>query len=106
MMFNEFDKRRKRMVELLNAIPGVTCRTPKGAFYTFPNISCTFGKTFNGVHDLTIPWIYPITCWKKANIAVVPGSAFGAEGFLRFSYATSMANIEKGIQRMKEALQG
>jgi aspartate aminotransferase len=104
MMYQEFDKRRKRIVELLMTIPGVTCRVPKGAFYAFPNVSGLFGKTYQGVAinnsmDLCNYLL------EKAHIAIVPGSAFGAEGFVRFSYATSMKNIEEGIRRMKEALQ-
>jgi aspartate aminotransferase len=104
MMYQEFDKRRKRIVELLITIPGVTCRVPKGAFYAFPNVSGLFGKTYQGVAinnsmDLCNYLL------EKAHIAIVPGSAFGAEGFVRFSYATSMKNIEEGIRRMKEALQ-
>jgi len=102
-MYDEFDKRRIRTVELLNQVPGVTCRTPSGAFYAFPNITGLLGKTYKGRKvendsDLSAFLL------EEAHIAVVPGSSFGFDGFLRFSYATSMENIEKGISRMIEVL--
>jgi len=99
-----FDKRRQLMVRLLNDIPGVTCLAPDGAFYAFPDVSSFNGKkTPSGVvikDDLAL-CDYLI---KEGKIAVVPGSAFYAPGFVRLSYATSEANIEKGLARMKEAL--
>ncbi|HEY3346095.1 MAG TPA: pyridoxal phosphate-dependent aminotransferase [Nitrospirota bacterium] len=99
----EFDKRRKYIVGRLNAIPGVVCPTPKGAFYAFPRVSSYFGKSFedkaiNGSSDLAAYLL------DNAKVAVVAGEAFGAEGYIRLSYATSMANIEKGIDRIAAAL--
>lgn len=102
-MHDEFDKRRKRIVKLLKGIPGVTCRVPKGAFYVFPNVSAYYGKTIGGqkINNSVELCAYLL---EKGHIAVVPGSAFGTDPFIRISYATSMENIEKGIQRMKDAL--
>jgi aspartate aminotransferase len=102
-MISEFDKRRKYMVERLNNIEGVQCKTPVGAFYAFPNISAYFGRKFNGTVienslDLSTYLL------EQAKVAVVPGSAFGADKFIRLSYATSLDNIKKGLDRIEEAL--
>jgi aspartate aminotransferase len=103
-MRQEFDKRRKFMVAGLRAIPGVKCVEPRGAFYAFPDFSAFVGlKTPRGQtigSDLEL-CEYLI---EEARVAVVPGSAFYAPGFVRLSYATSQANIEKGIARLGEAL--
>jgi aspartate aminotransferase len=100
----EFDKRRLYMLNALRAIPGVTCVEPKGAFYAFPDLSAFNGKkTPSGrviENDLAL-CDYLI---EDAKVAVVPGSAFYAPGYVRLSYATSQANIEKGVARMAEAL--
>jgi aspartate aminotransferase len=102
-MLSEFDKRRKYMVDRLNAIEGVSCRTPVGAFYAFPNVSSYFGKKFNdnlvnNSLDLSTYFL------EQAKVAMVPGSAFGDDKYIRLSYATSMDNIKKGIDRIEEAL--
>jgi aspartate aminotransferase len=103
-MRQEFDKRRKYMVAHLRAIPGVQCVEPKGAFYAFPDVSAFVGrKTPKGQtieNDLAL-CEYLI---EDARVAVVPGSSFYAPGFVRLSYATSQANIEKGLARLREAL--
>jgi len=100
----EFDKRRQFMVRSLRAMPGVSCVEPQGAFYAFPDLSSFMGKTSpRGLRiedDLSLCQ-YLI---EDAKIAVVPGSAFFAPGFVRLSYATSQANIEKGLLRMASAL--
>jgi aspartate aminotransferase len=100
----EFDRRRQYMVKALRDIPGVKCVEPKGAFYAFPDVSAFNGKrTPSGKlieNDLAL-CDYLI---EDAKVAVVPGSAFYAPGFVRLSYATSQANIEKGVGRMAEAL--
>lgn len=100
----EFDKRRKFMVAGLRAMPGVKCVEPRGAFYAFPDVSAFVGrKTAKGQrieNDLSL-CEYLI---EEARVAVVPGSAFYAPGFVRLSYATSQANIEKGLARMGDAL--
>ncbi|MFZ3065035.1 MAG: pyridoxal phosphate-dependent aminotransferase [Nitrospirota bacterium] len=102
-MLNEFDKRRRYIVERLNKIKGVTCAIPKGAFYAFPNVSKLYGKSCNGKNikgssDLANYFL------DKAQAAVVAGDAFGADDYIRFSYATSMGNIKKGIDRIEDAI--
>jgi len=104
MMRTEFDKRRKTMVARLREIPGVTCVEPKGAFYAFPDLSAFIGKkTPEGKkieNDVQLcEWLI-----EAAKVAVVMGSAFGAPGFVRLSYATSMKNVEEGVRRMAEWL--
>lgn len=87
-----YQARRDLILERLNAIPGVTCRKPHGAFYVFPNIT-RFGRTSNELADLIL---------EEAGVAVLPGSAFGrfGEGYLRLSYANSMDNIRNGLERI------
>ncbi|MBI5042885.1 MAG: aspartate aminotransferase, partial [Nitrospirae bacterium] len=84
-------------------IKGVTCAMPKGAFYAFPNVSELYGKRCNGKKikgssDLANYFL------DKAQAAVVAGDAFGADDYIRFSYATSMDNIKKGIDRIEGAI--
>ncbi len=102
-MVAEFAKRREFMVQFLNKIPGVTCSLPEGAFYAFPNFSAYVGKSIKGkeiknAKDLAAYLL------ESAHVALVPGDEFGAAGYLRLSYATSMANIENGLERIKVAL--
>lgn len=99
-----FDERRVEMVELLRAIPGVSCREPKGAFYAFPDVSAYVGKTTpeGTILDDDVElcdWLVEV-----GKVAVVPGSGFGAPGFVRLSYATSMDNIREGVGRLARAL--
>jgi aspartate aminotransferase len=102
-MVMEFDKRRRVMVDGLNAIDGISCATPRGAFYVFPNISGCLKSSFKGrVIDGSLAFADFLL--DEAEVAVVPGEAFGAEGFMRLSYATSMQNIEEGIRRIGEAV--
>ena len=95
-MVREYQKRRDLIVEGLRGIAGVTCRTPPGAFYVFPNIK-TFGRKSAEVTDLLL---------EDAGVAVLPGSAFGqyGEGYLRLSYATALDKIAAGLERMRSAL--
>ena len=100
----EFDKRRKFMVGALRAMPGVTCVEPQGAFYAFPDLTAFLGKRSplgRLIEDDLAMCQYLI---EEAKIAVVPGSAFFAPGFVRLSYATAQANIDKGLSRMARAL--
>jgi aspartate aminotransferase len=99
----EFKKRRDFIVKKFNAIPGVTCFNPQGAFYVFPNVSAYFGKKYDGKTIQTSDDLATYLL-EKALVAVVPGSGFGAEGYIRLSYATSMAKIEKGLERIESAL--
>ncbi len=101
VMRREFEKRRDRIVELLNAIPGVECLTPGGAFYVFPRVSGAIRGSGGKFADSDT---FAEFLLEKAKVAVVPGSGFGAPENVRLSYATSMTNIEKGVQRIHEAV--
>jgi aspartate aminotransferase len=103
-MRKEFDKRRKVMVGRLREIPGVTCYEPRGAFYAFPDVSVYVGKRPNGGQPIEDDVALCDYLLDVGRVAVVPGSGFGAPGFVRLSYATSMENITKGLERMAEAL--
>ena len=102
-MRDEFAKRRRFVVDRLNQMPGVHCGSPEGAFYVFPNVSGLYGKRHAGgaVSNSTNFSAYLL---EKALIAVVPGVEFGSDAHIRISYATSMANLEKGLDRMAEAI--
>ena len=102
-MVAEFDKRRKHIVERLNAIDGITCAMPGGAFYVFPNVSKLFGKSFGG-KQITSSDEFADFLLAEANVAAVAGSGFGADNYIRLSYATSMGNIDKGLDRIAEAV--
>src|SRR6202022_3287399 len=108
-MAGEFDRRRRVIVAALNAIPGVRCVMPKGAFYAFPNVSGLFGrrapnegrtpsKVLAGSADVTE---FLLT---HARVAVVPGIDFGSDAHVRLSYATSAELIREGLERMASAL--
>ena len=96
-----FARRRIAMTDGLNKIPGVKCRMPEGAFYCFPDLSALVGKSYKGA---------PVTGSLRMSeilledflLAAVPGQPFGAEGFIRLSFATSDANIEKGLGRLAD----
>jgi len=99
----EFEERKNYIVERLNGIPGINCFSPQGAFYVFPNVSGFYGKEYDGkvVKDSLDFTQYILV---KAKVAVVPGVAFGSDDHVRISYATSMEDIVKGMDRMEEAL--
>src|SRR6185436_3753706 len=92
----EYDRRRQFAWEKLNSIPGITCVNSKGAFYLFPNISGTGLKSSEFCARLL----------EVEKVAAVPGIAFGADDYIRISYATSLANIEKGLERMNRFVRG
>ncbi len=98
-----FCERRNYIVERLNAIAGIQCFKPQGAFYVFPNISSYLGKTFQN-KKLETDLDFCDFLLDEAKVACVAGSGFGAPGFMRLSYATSMENIQKGIDRIEEVL--
>lgn len=102
-MVEEFDRRRKYMVKRLNRMEGVSCIMPRGAFYAFPNVSSFYGKNFDGK---VIKDSYDMAGYllEEAKVAIVPGDPFGADEYIRLSYATSMENIEKGLNRIEESL--
>ena len=95
-MVAEFDKRRKVVVEGLNKLPGVSCATPKGAFYAFPNIKNTGWKAKELAASLL----------EDAGVAIIGGPDFGilGEGYVRLSYANSTENILKALDRMGDFL--
>jgi len=103
MMRVEFEKRRNYLFYELTSIGGITCYKPEGAFYLFPNVSHFFGKQTETL-KISNSFDFAMYLLYEAKIAAVPGSAFGSEGFIRFSYATSMANLEDAAGRLKEAL--
>jgi aspartate aminotransferase len=103
-MRQAFDERRRAMVAGLNAIDGVTCAEPAGAFYAFPDVSGHLGKRTAGGTAIDDDVALSAYLVEVGKVAVVPGSGFGAPGFVRLSYATSMNNIKAGIARIGEAL--
>lgn len=103
IMLRAFDERRKYMVNRINKIDGLSCITPKGAFYVMLNISKYIGQKING--NLIGGSIdFANTLLQNANIATVPGAAFGSDNFIRLSYATSLENIEKGMDKIDRFL--
>jgi aspartate aminotransferase len=92
----EYQRRRDLIVDGLNAIPGIHCQKPEGAFYVFPNIKAT-GMKSGELADLIL---------EKGGVALLPGSSFGAygEGYLRLSYANTIKNIERGLERIQSVL--
>ncbi len=102
-MKRAFDERRRYFVQRVENIPGVSCLDPEGAFYVFMNIKDLLGRSYYGV-KVTTSGEFAHVLLEKGLVAVVPGSAFGAEGYLRWSYATSMGNIKEGLDRFEEFL--
>ena len=103
MMRKAFLERRNYMVERIGKIDGVSCLCPHGAFYVMMNVSALFGREIagckiNGSDDFANAFL------EKANVAVVPGSGFGADNYVRWSYATSMENIKAGLDRLENFL--
>ena len=101
---DSFLPRRAYILEALRALPGVTCATPMGAFYVFPNFSAYYGRSFNGRQIAGSVQLADYLL-DQAQIATVPGAAFGADDFIRFSFATSLDIIQKGMARLGKALQ-
>jgi aspartate aminotransferase len=99
----KFDERRQYVVKRLNAMPGITCIMPQGAFYVFPRMTAYIGKkcgttTINNSTDFVNFML------DQAQVAMVQGSAFGAEGYFRISYAVSMSDLEQAMNNIEEAL--
>lgn len=102
-MREAFERRRKLMVDGLNTIPGVSCRTPEGAFYAFANVSGLIGKSFAGqplVNDQQVAEFF----LTEAHAATVAGTPFGAPGFVRLSYACSDSDILEGLEAIRQAV--
>ena len=102
-MRQAFEARRNAMVEGMNAIPGVSCIMPEGAFYVMMNLKDILGRTLHGVKVETAD-DFAALFLKKGLVAVVPGTGFGAPGFVRWSYAASMENIQEGLRRLRNFL--
>ena len=102
-MRQAFEARRNYIVEEMNAIPGVSCIKPEGAFYVMMNLEQLIGKTIHGV-EITNDDVFADAFLKYGLVAVVPGSGFGAPNFVRWSYATSLENIKEGLARLKKFL--
>ncbi|MBT8490681.1 MAG: pyridoxal phosphate-dependent aminotransferase, partial [Deltaproteobacteria bacterium] len=103
-MVEEYSERRDCIVEMLNTIDGISCVKPQGAFYVFPKVSQLYGVSYK---DGTISNSVDLAEYflDEAGVAVVPGSAFGSDDHLRLSYATSMENIQKGIEQINAAIE-
>ncbi|MFL5753521.1 MAG: pyridoxal phosphate-dependent aminotransferase [Bacteroidia bacterium] len=103
-MRDAFKKRRDLVVKLMKEIPGFKCNLPEGAFYVFPEVSYYFGKSFNGktIQNATDLSMFIL---EQANVALVPGAAFGDDNYIRFSYATSEDKLSEALKRMKTALE-
>jgi aspartate aminotransferase len=102
-MRQEFEKRGRHMWERLTALPKIKCVRPQGAFYCFPNVSAYFGKQAGGV-DITDAVSFSAALLEQAHVAVVPGNDSGFDTHVRLSFATSMQQIDKGIDRIGEFL--
>jgi len=102
-MVSAFAERRNYIVDRLNKMPGVSCYKPAGAFYVFPNFSSYYGKSYQGKKIENSTHLADFFL-DVARVAVVPGVEFGADPFERLSYATSMEDIEEGMNRIEDAL--
>lgn len=100
-MNSSFAERRDYMVDRLNAIPGLACRKPAGAFYVFPKCKALYGRSYNGKKITNSVELSDILL-EEAKVAVVPGAGFGNDDYIRLSYACSMENIKKGLDRIAE----
>jgi aspartate/methionine/tyrosine aminotransferase len=98
-----FDRRRTLITSMLNAIDGVTCPLPEGAFYVYPSVKGLIGRTLRGARIESSAQLAGMIL-DEAEVAVVPGEAFGTPGYLRLSYATSDADITEGVGRMTQLL--
>jgi aspartate aminotransferase len=95
-MLDEYAKRRKFVLERLRAIPGIKCAEPGGAFYAYPNVSSAYKGGIKNSMDFSVQLL------EKQHVAVVPGEAFGTADHIRISYATSIEQLEKGLNRLRE----
>ena len=102
-MLTEFDMRRKFLISELNSIPGMSCLTPTGAFYAFPNTSRIYGKSIDN-RKISSSSDLALYLLEKAKVALVHGEAFGDDNYIRLSYATSIDEIKKGVERIREAV--
>jgi len=103
MMRTAFDRRRRRMHELLNDIPGVSCVEPQGAFYCFPSFAGVVGREIRGRRAGTTLELAELVL-DEVGVAIVPGEAFGAAGYARLSYALGDDDLVEGVTRMGKLL--
>ncbi len=103
-MAMEFEKRKNYIVKRLNDIPGFKCFNPQGAFYVFPNISWFYSKKHDG-KEIKNSVDFTEFLLEEAKVAVVPGIEFGSDNHIRISYATSMEEIKKGVDRIEKAVE-
>lgn len=99
----EFEKRRNYMVERVNNIPGISCKKPDGAFYVMINITSLLGKTIKG-YKINNSFDLCNALLESEKVAAIPGAAFGTDNYIRLSYATSLKNIEEGLNRIANFL--
>ena len=104
-MRREFEVRRDLVCQKLNKIPGIECPVPGGAFYAFFNVSAYFGKTIGG-HKVTDSATFCRAALESAHVCLVPGSAFGTEGYVRLSFATNREQLIGGIDQLEQWLRG
>jgi aspartate aminotransferase len=104
-MRKEFEVRRDLVVKRLSAMPGVRCPVPEGAFYVFFDVSSYFGRKWGGV-EVTDSAAFCRALLDSAHVGVVPGSAFGAEGYVRLSFAASQDELNGGLDRLEQFLRG
>jgi aspartate aminotransferase len=104
-MLEQFTKRRSYVLERIERLPGVTCVPPGGAFYAFMNVSSHFGRTLGG-RKIVDSTSFCITALAEAHVAMVMGSAFGAEGYARLSFATDLKTLERGFDAIEKFLKG
>jgi aspartate aminotransferase len=102
-MRSAFDRRRRTMVSMLNEIPGVVCPEPLGAFYAYPSVKYVLGRDFNGTKPQTSAELAGVLL-DQAEVAVVPGEAFGTPGYLRLSYALGDDDLVEGVARIQKLL--
>jgi aspartate aminotransferase len=102
-MRREFEARRDLVCQRLASLPGVRCATPGGAFYAFFDVSAHFGRTLHG-RKVTDSMSFCLAALESVHVNLVPGSAFGAEGFVRMSFATSREQINGGLDRLEQLL--
>ncbi len=102
-MREAFDRRRRTMVAMLDAIPGVSCPEPEGAFYCYPSVKGVLGKTLRGVQVTSSAQLAELVL-DEVGVAVVPGEAFGTPGYFRLSYALGDDDLVKGVQRLADLL--
>jgi aspartate aminotransferase len=102
-MRKAFDRRRQTMVRMLNEIPGVLCPEPLGAFYVYPSVKALLGKDFGGRRPQTSAELAELIL-EEAEVALVPGEAFGTPGYLRLSYALGDDDLVEGVSRMQRLL--